>query len=358
MLERLGIEEIDKSLYARPLKEYEPNKPHHKADEKTVHQADLVYLPNDKGYLYALVVVDVGTGTTDAEPMKDRKAIDALTAIRTIYARGPLAYPTFEIQVDQGKEFLEQFKTHFHNKGILVRYAEVGRHRQQALAENRNKLIGEAIFMHQTAREQVTGTTHTSWVHILPDIIKVINESAAERLIKKRKRLAKIEQDLNGETADVTCSGSACNLLAKGTKVRVLLDNPVDYVSGNNLHGGFRACDMRWSPDVKVITGTTLAPGQPPFYRVDNAAVNYTRKQLQVVKPDHEPDATKLRLAGESDQRLVHKLVAREKRDGVIKFLTRWYGFKNAADMTWEPRTHLLVQVPKLVREFEKNMKH
>lgn len=36
-------------------------------------QADLLFLPDDNGYKYALVVVDLGSRLTDAEPIKDKK---------------------------------------------------------------------------------------------------------------------------------------------------------------------------------------------------------------------------------------------------------------------------------------------
>ena len=42
-------------------------------EPKAVLQADLLYLPDDKGYKYALVCVDVGSGYTDAEPFIKRK---------------------------------------------------------------------------------------------------------------------------------------------------------------------------------------------------------------------------------------------------------------------------------------------
>jgi len=35
------------------------------------HQADILYLPHDKGYKYLLVVVDLYDNAIDAEPVKD-----------------------------------------------------------------------------------------------------------------------------------------------------------------------------------------------------------------------------------------------------------------------------------------------
>ena len=37
-------------------------------------QTDILYLPKDKGFLYCLVVVDIATNKTDAEPVKNLDA--------------------------------------------------------------------------------------------------------------------------------------------------------------------------------------------------------------------------------------------------------------------------------------------
>lgn len=55
--------------------------------KNAVHQADLLFLPEDKGYRYALVVVDVATRSMDAEPLKSKKPEEVLKAFRTIYKR-------------------------------------------------------------------------------------------------------------------------------------------------------------------------------------------------------------------------------------------------------------------------------
>ena len=74
--------------------------------EDSIHQADLLFLPNDDGYKYALVVVDVATGDTDAEPIKNKTPRDVMNAIKNIYERKYLNVPTFELVVDSGNEFL------------------------------------------------------------------------------------------------------------------------------------------------------------------------------------------------------------------------------------------------------------
>ena len=57
-------------LYKKPKKDAKKEIAHMNGIEpKAILQADLLYLPDDKGYKYALVCVDVGSGYTDAEPV-------------------------------------------------------------------------------------------------------------------------------------------------------------------------------------------------------------------------------------------------------------------------------------------------
>ena len=65
-------------LYKTPKKDTKgKSMPHIDKDDidpKAILQADLIYLPDDKGFRFALVCVDVNTGYTDAEPMRERDA--------------------------------------------------------------------------------------------------------------------------------------------------------------------------------------------------------------------------------------------------------------------------------------------
>jgi len=70
-----------------------------------VHQADVLYLPHDRGgrrtYKYALTVVDVASRYKDAETLSDKSAIEVAAALGRIYKRGPLTWPRL-LQVDSG----------------------------------------------------------------------------------------------------------------------------------------------------------------------------------------------------------------------------------------------------------------
>jgi hypothetical protein len=108
------------------------------------HQADLLFLPNDGGYVYALVVVDVGTRLCDAVALKSKDADSVIGAFKTIYNRKILSMPK-NITVDSGSEFKGDVKKYLENGGVSVKVGKVARHRQVAIAEKRNQFIGTII---------------------------------------------------------------------------------------------------------------------------------------------------------------------------------------------------------------------
>ena len=42
-------------------------------EENHSHQMDILYLPEDKGYKYCLVVIDIATDNFDAQPLKKNR---------------------------------------------------------------------------------------------------------------------------------------------------------------------------------------------------------------------------------------------------------------------------------------------
>ena len=116
-------------LYKKPKKDKKGEVAHMNAIEpKAVLQADVLYLPDDNGYKYALVCVDVGSGYTDAEPLRERDAKAVLDAYKKITSREPLkGCPHYILQTDNGSEFHSVFATYIKKKGILQRYGKAGR---------------------------------------------------------------------------------------------------------------------------------------------------------------------------------------------------------------------------------------
>ena len=89
-------------LFKKPIPETKSMTPQSQVFEKdTFHQADIMYMPDDKGFKYLLVVIDLYDGALDAEPLKNKDNPTVLKAFETIYKRKYLYYPDF-ITLDQG----------------------------------------------------------------------------------------------------------------------------------------------------------------------------------------------------------------------------------------------------------------
>jgi hypothetical protein len=264
------------NLTLTPKKEPYNVAPHTTASKQfATEQADLLFLPNDHGYKYLLVVTDIATRLTDGEPIKSKDSNNVAKAIKKIFRRKILKEPS-RLEVDSGSEFKGDFKSTFNNMfNILVKVS--GRHRQQSVVENKNYIIGTILNKRMLSEEINSGKVNRSWVDILPSVIKAIN-----------KHYAHDPKVIHGYDPIRTDKFSE-DVLPEGTRVRIQLDNPIGYVDGKRLHGKFRTGDIRWTKEIHTITQFYLRPDQPVLYQVDNnKKVAYTKYQLQVVNNNEE----------------------------------------------------------------------
>jgi hypothetical protein len=264
------------SLHKKPPTEKGPNEVPQFQDfvEGAFQQADLLFLPEDQGYKYLLVCVDDSTRKVDAQPLKDKLSNNVVKAFKKIYSRKILKIPQ-HIELDAGKEFKGATESYFNTLGIKIRYAETARHRQQALVEAKNHIIGKLIFILENHEELKTHKQCKEWVKFLPKIIDEINKHIKESQPNPKKPIS-----------DFPLSDkSNQNLLAAGTLVRVLLDHPIEVYNQKRLIGDrFRAGDIRYRIKTNKITNVLLRPGFPPLYTVDDGTtVQHTRQQLQVM---------------------------------------------------------------------------
>lgn len=337
LLNALGIStekgNLLSSLYEIPKKDKGLNVPHfEQVDSGIYQQADILYLPDDSGYKYALVVVDVGSRKVDAEPLKNKDSKNVAEAFKKIYKRKILEIPS-RLQVDPGTEFKNEVKKWFENQGSSLRVGEPGRHRNQAVVENANKIIGSILHKRMAAEELQTGEVSREWVSDLPKLVQAMNR-------RKRKPRKFIDHPV--------CEGDSCNLLSEGMKVRIMLESPQDVATGKKLHGKFRSSDIRWNPKIQEIESVMLQPSQPPLYKIKGLKPYYTKNQLQAVKKDEaKPGTSALR------KFIVDKIVDKKKIRGQIHYKVTWKGYP-VDDATWEPRKTLMKDVPDIVELFEK----
>lgn len=367
-----GISKAGSKLSKVPPKD--PDRPSEfipKAD--VVHQADLLFLPNDDGYRYLLVVVDVATRLTDAVPIKEKTQKATIKGFEKIYSRPSktrILDKPIAMQTDAGVEFVgNTARAFFKAEGIALRVGKPGRSRQQAMVESHNGQITQLITLRQNEEELITGEPSREWIADIPLILELLNEDLG--------RTPPSETDVGDEPV---CSKSeawkkkakgkrakempTCDLLPKGTKVRAILDKPVSLADGKKLIGTFRVGDSRWETTVRTVVQQILKPGNPPLYLVsDRKNVAYTRAQLQVVdEAESQPSATsKAQVRFIAESILKDKMVGRGKKRGK-QYLVQWKDptgeFKKAGtDTSWEPADKVIADVPTIVEAYEKGKK-
>ena len=319
------------NLFKKPQKETKKDAPRfYNQQENDTHQADILYLPDDDGYKYCLVVVDVATSKADAEPMKKRNSADVLKAIKKIYRRSILDLPE-HLTVDSGGEFKKDFLDHFRDQEINVKKALPGRHRQVAMVERKNQILGRVLFMRMFSQELLTGETSKEWVEDLPLIVDKMNEKYShepytdEQLFKKFNPWEDLKQ----------------NMTPLGTRVRVMLDEPRN-IQDDKLIGKFRDTDHRWTKEIYKVINYVLDPHQPILYKVDKPLkpyekVAYTAKQLQIVGDEDDPDPMVIR--GQPKQYIIKSILKKRKHKGKTQYLVHWKGYNKDTDHTWEDAT-------------------
>ena len=336
--------------------------------ENAIHQADTLFLPEDdtvlderrekeefrkvnriridnkqrpfridKGYRYLLVVCDLATGKTDAEPFKYKHGFIVRDCLKRIYDRRIIKKPKL-LEVDAGKEFLGDFNDYWETK-LTIRVKEIGRHRHQAVVESKNAIFGR-IFNHRMIAEEIINKEQSKqWVSELRNVIRSVNTHLTHA----------IPEDDEHNLPLVRCKGDACNILEEGTRCRYQLDYPIDAVDDKKLYGKFRKGDIRWSKEILPITRIFLNPNQPPMYQLrDRTNVAYTKNQLQVVKGvERKPPNSVLR------KFIITRVLKKIRRRGEIFYKVRW----SDNSETDEPRENLIKDVPALIERFERSLK-
>ena len=310
-------------------------------EKDNTHQADILYLPDDDGYKFCLVVCDIATSLMDAEPLKKIDSKNVLSAIQLIYRRGILKMPT-ELITDAGAEFKGEFAKYFKDNKIYQKNAIGGRHRQVACVETKNQILGKVLHMRMYAQELLTGQINRDWVKDLKLIIQKINDKYGHPPYNDEELTKKYGSPLNKKQ----------KMLPLGTKVRVALDEPRD-ITENRLHGKFRSSDPRWTTAVYTVINYIIDSHEPILYEIDkptkkNERVAYTRQRLQVVNEDEEEPPGEI-ITKTGTTYIAKKLIGKRMHQKKLQYKVVWKGFKES-EATWEPAENL---PKKLIHDFE-----
>ena len=240
-----------------------------------VHQADLLFLPHDHGYKYALTIVDIASRFKQAEPLKTKSASEVASAFERIYRRGPLRWPNL-LQVDPGKEFQGAVVSTMKAHSVAIRQGHTALHRDQAIVERFNRTLAERLFGYQYAKEFIQEKRSREWVKRLPGVVAALNNEIT-RTINMKPNIAIKKKYIPEQPQRVTTQP-----LLSDVTVRYL------YEPGELEGGKRRATDPIWSVTTHRISTITRSTGRPPIYRLDSTAPQrgFTREQLQVIPDD------------------------------------------------------------------------
>ncbi|CAB4408488.1 unnamed protein product [Rhizophagus irregularis] len=131
-----------------------------------------------KGFHYFLVVVEVAGKRVDAEPLKDKTANRVLNGFVKIYRRNRIKHPTHRLETDSGSEFTnDQVRDFFLNSlGVMMRFGEPGRHKQQSYAERAIQAIQEPLLKRMVTQELKTGVTSVEWSEDFHNVVSKVDE--------------------------------------------------------------------------------------------------------------------------------------------------------------------------------------
>src|ERR1044072_349299 len=270
------------NLYLKPRKEKRFERPKVLIWKvNTIKQADICEMPENKGFNYFLVLVELACRQVDGELLRNKEAGTVLRAFKRIYKRGRIIPPTHRLEVDNGTEFNNELVRNFfiNEIGVLLRFGQPGRHKQQCYAERAIQAIQEPLIHRMTAQKLKTSEPSLEWVDDFHIIVDAVDRKWKRNPPKISVRSPRISMN--------------DTLLSEGTRVRVKLDEPIS-VLGKKLYGKFCTGDIRWDPEIRTIKKLILSPDQLPTYllngphgRLGVSRCAYTRKQLQIV-PDNE----------------------------------------------------------------------
>ncbi|GET65738.1 chromobox protein homolog 5-like [Rhizophagus irregularis DAOM 181602=DAOM 197198] len=294
------------NLYKKPLKEKSSERPRVVVwKPNATHQADLAEMPVDpKGFHYFLIVVEVAGKRVDAELLKDKTANRVLNGFVKIYRRNRIKPPTHRMETDSGSEFTnDQVRDFFLNSlGVMMRFGEPGRHKQQSYAERAIQAIQEPLLKRMVAQELKTGVTSVEWSEDFRDVCQ-------------KRRNFSLKEHMS------------------------------------------ESSDIRWNPNIRVIKKMILSPEQPPTYLLDGphgrlgvSRCAYTRKELQIVPENEHPPPDSM-IRGQPERFVPERILRHRIRKGQDQYLVKWERYPDT-EATWEPTDRLEEDVPALIRKF------
>ena len=273
-----------------------------------LHQIDLLFLPEDDGYKYALCLVDVASRYKAARPLQTKEAQELLSNLKDIYQNDEFLVVPKQLNFDRGGEFnndkLREWATPAEEdvrkskRKTKSKYRKVqqkvelimnekGQH--VSLVENMNKQLARLIFKDQVIDELKRGRQNTKWVDKLQDYIDILNNRKT-RLIGL-KPIDAIKMDVVIQPQNDFKQSDKERYHDIGTEVRRLLnkDEVQDYLTKQIKIERKRATDAIWSLNTYRVVELFIDKNKLILHRIEDNETKqkfknlYTYFQLQPV---------------------------------------------------------------------------
>ena len=273
-----------------------------------LHQIDLLFLPEDNGYRYALCLVDVASRYKAARALQTKEAEELLSNLKDIYENDEFLVVPKQLNFDRGGEFnndmLKEWATPAKedvrkskrktkskykkvSEKVYLIMNEKGQH--LSLVENMNKQLSRLIFKDQVINELKNGKQNTKWVEKLQDYIDILNNRKT-RLIGL-KPIDAIQMDIVEQPKNDFKQTDKERYHEIGMEVRRLLnkDEVQDYLTKQIKIERKRATDAIWSINTYKVVELFIDKNKLILHRIEDIETKkkfknlYTYFQLQPV---------------------------------------------------------------------------
>ena len=298
---------------------------------------DLMDLQNLEynGYKYILTIVDLFSKKIWAYPLKNKQDKTVASRFNSFLRSVP---HISTVRSDRGSEFISHaFKKVLAKHKVKQILSLPYKPQSNGNVERMNGVLKRLINM------TIKSTNNNNWVKVLPQLVNNYNNSintttkktpnqvskeAPQQRIKTKQQITK--RVLKGRTKDI-------QTISLFDRVRIKL-KPNELDRNKQL----------WSSKVYSISKIIN-----PRNRV--SSTKYKVKGLNSIfyNQDLQPIRGRSRLE-EPTKWEVSKIVKPTIRNGVASYFVKWLGVK---DLTIEPRSVLIEDIPKLIRRFEKTRK-
>lgn len=276
MLQKLKHKETINKLMQPPKKEIKY--PHLQLfSPNTLHEVNVLYLPNDKGYKYVISLIDCYNGLCKVLPMKTLKMSDIIEKLELMYKTPLLKYPNC-IQADNQFN-IKEFKDWCDSHNINYKASEPGNHRQNAFVERLNQTLGKYIGEIQLNAELETNKPSFAWTKYLPEIENELNNN---KLHHMSKDFHIKEPNLQN---DIIINKNNNYVIENGTKVRLKMESEAESLQGEKLFGKARANDIKWHfKPIYEVVDSFFVPNDPILYKIKNTETQKVKKALYVAE--------------------------------------------------------------------------